>query len=239
MDGLLARIELVGGECDRCDYLVELADDGTATYTSSRGGTIVTYDAEVLRELLTVVELTSLVTGETNCGREVDGNAEVLTIPQVRLDLCFYEIDPTHPLISFIRQQRDVLEQRRNAELMTITPIGTLRYHGGLCLYGLCEITHEFFADGTWSITEDGKETTGTYDPAPLLAAIDAAEWGSGSLGPFTGECPTAYDGSEVFYAALDPGSLDTKIELASCADDIDQSNPVVMALEDQASATE
>jgi hypothetical protein len=233
MEGVLVRLQLFGGECDRCDYRVEFGEDGVASYSSPRGDTVAEYDADALRALVAPVDPATLVIGVDDCGREVDGNAEVITLRLVELDLCYYEVDSTHPLVTFVRDQRDRLKARRDVGLLATTPIGTLRRRGGLCQYGTCGTTYEFYADGTWRLTQPGSETTGVYDPAPLLDAIRAVPWGSGSLGRFSGQCPTAYDGSETFYRALDLESLDVKIDLASCTDEIDPTNPVVIALDD------
>jgi hypothetical protein len=80
--------------------------------------------------------------------------------------------------------------------------------HGGLCVNhgggALCRVEITVRDDGTWS-------AVGTQPPAPAegtteegaatrLAAIVESEWDALTARPFTGTCPMAYDGQEMFY---------------------------------------
>jgi hypothetical protein len=81
---------------------------------------------------------------------------------------------------------------------------------GGLCVpadgdAALCELMLVVRDDGTW-------EATGNQPPAPAegavaagaasrLAAVVESGWEALTARPFTGTCPSAYDGQEVWYA--------------------------------------
>lgn len=108
---------------------------------------------------------------------------------------------------------------------------------GGLCLAdsgeaALCQLTIIVRDDGTW-------QATGTERPAPAegtvalgaasrLAAVLDDGWPALTARPFTGECPTAYDGQEVSYTVRrlpsDPNAAaDAEVrEVRSCAYDLE-----------------
>ena len=85
-----------------------------------------------------------------------------------------------------------------------------LAREGGLCATAdggaaLCQLRIVVRDDGTW-------RATGTEPPAPAegtvasgaasrLAAVVEGGWEALTARPFTGTCPSAYDGQEVWYA--------------------------------------
>jgi hypothetical protein len=63
---------------------------------------------------------------------------------------------------------------------------------------------------------------------AALTAAIQATDWAALRSHPFTGECPTAFDGQElIFEFGVGAGTQ----RVASCETDIDWTHPLFVAL--------
>jgi len=90
---------------------------------------------------------------------------------------------------------------------------------GGECPAGTCEWRADLFGDGR---VRHGDGTTRQVDPdaaAAVAAAIAAADWDAILARPFTGECPTAFDGQELTYTFQVDGR---RIEVASCSVQID-----------------
>lgn len=109
---------------------------------------------------------------------------------------------------------------------------------GGLCLAdsgeaALCQLSIIVRDDGTW-------QATGTERPAPAegtvalgaasrLAAVVDDGWEVLTARPFTGTCPTAYDGQEVSYVVrrlpsdpnAAPGDAEVR-EVRSCTYDLE-----------------
>ncbi len=122
---------------------------------------------------------------------------------------------------------------------------------GGLCLdaegeAALCQLSVVVRDDGTW-------EATGTERPAPAegtvaagaasrLAAVIDQGWDVLTARPFTGTCPSAYDGQEVWYAVrrlptgpgAEPADADIR-EVRSCTYDLEhpEARHVVERLEE------
>ncbi|MFV0522953.1 MAG: hypothetical protein ACK5RL_00405 [Acidimicrobiales bacterium] len=105
---------------------------------------------------------------------------------------------------------------------------------GGLCEGGVCERQLELAADGDWTLIEGGQVISrGTYDVSQLRAEALALEPDSLSLGPFAGECPTAYGGQERFYRIYDPDQVGVvAADVSTCIDQVDAEAPVVITLD-------
>lgn len=121
---------------------------------------------------------------------------------------------------------------------------------GGLCFTpeggALCQLRIVVADDGRW-------RATGTEPPAPAvgtvvegaasrLAAVLDAGWEALTARPFTGTCPSAYDGQETWYAVrrlpTGPGAelADARVrELRSCTYDLEhaEARRVLQRLED------
>lgn len=114
----------------------------------------------------------------------------------------------------------------------------TMASEGGRCPYGVCRSDLVLLMDGTYSFTE-GKDAAkiGTVDSADLVELtqqIQAMDFAAIKARPFSGDCPTAYDGQEWIFEFTTNGSVET---LRSCQTQIDlQSAPfaVLMQLWDQ-----
>jgi hypothetical protein len=83
-------------------------------------------------------------------------------------------------------------------------PYLQITFSGGRCTYGLCSRTASFAQDGALTIT-DGAGTTKDAHLAPaelteLVTQIDRADLAAVTSRPFTGTCPSAYDGQEITF---------------------------------------
>lgn len=121
-DGVLARYSMPGGECDRCDFVTTFRADGTVQLRSSRGDRDGTFDAAALGALVEAFDPSTFAGDETNCGREVDGNAPIVAVPVAEIDLCFWVADPTDPLYGFVRAGHARLEAERDAAATPTSP---------------------------------------------------------------------------------------------------------------------
>lgn len=106
---------------------------------------------------------------------------------------------------------------------------------GGLCLDGregaaLCERAITVRDDGTWQATGTERpgpaEGTVAVGAASRLAAVVHEGWEELTARPFTGTCPTAYDGQEVSYTVrrlpTDPNEVPEIREVRSCTYDLE-----------------
>jgi hypothetical protein len=108
----------------------------------------------------------------------------------------------------------------------------TVEVHGGLCPDGECRNVTEVDADGTVREVLPRAQPLGTV-PLPLVGALrfemERANFGFIQARPFTGECPTAYDGQEAIYTF----HLSTGDErVASCSVAIDPQHPLFRAVD-------
>ncbi len=113
-------------------------------------------------------------------------------------------------------------------KLASTDPILTIRTSGGHCRYGLCWSEKQIRADGAYHTADGtGAEKNGTFEEAQiaeltqLIAATDFEELASR---PFTGTCPTAYDGQEFIYTFH---TMSGENMIASCKVAIDESSPL------------
>lgn len=111
--------------------------------------------------------------------------------------------------------------------LPTAGPLVTLTMSGGECFDGPCGSVTIIERDGTVRQTLPEEATLGTVPPGLLTAldaAIKAANFEAIRAVPFTGECPTAFDGQEWVYEFGAPGGVEP---IASCETEIDPAHPV------------
>jgi hypothetical protein len=229
-DGVLARYSMPGGECDRCDFATTFRDDGTVELRSSRGDHDSSFEVAALRDLLAAFVPSEFATTPADCGREVDGNAPILEVARAKIDLCLWDHVGDDRLYAYVVAEHERVEAERDAALAGPVLITRVTSTGGLCPDGICSSVLEFRADGTWA-TVDDDPVVGTYDPLPLVEAITADHASSPVVGPFTGTCPTAYDGVEVFYELFDPTTGAVVLATSTCTDELDPDHPLIRAV--------
>ena len=102
-------------------------------------------------------------------------------------------------------------------------PLLTLTMRGGLCAPGACW--------ATYYVEQDGRVHMAAKPPnelADLRAAISAADFDEIRSHPFTGTCPTAYDGQEMVLEFATPAGTQ---QIASCEVAFDWNGPLFAAL--------
>jgi hypothetical protein len=111
------------------------------------------------------------------------------------------------------------------------TPLLTVESRGGECLQGPCGSTIVVEQDGTVRAAAKPPNVLGTVPPAQL-AALDAAikltDFALLKSRPFTGECPTAFDGQEFIFEFAAPGGTE---RIATCEVDVDYGLPLFVAV--------
>lgn len=107
-----------------------------------------------------------------------------------------------------------------------------IRASGGMCPDGICGTETTLRADGRFTRTVGKHAPTQGRVDAALTAAVarEAARANFTQLKakPFTGLCPTAYDGSEFFYTF---STAQGDHEIGSCKVDIDWQHPLFAAV--------
>jgi hypothetical protein len=100
---------------------------------------------------------------------------------------------------------------------------------GGHCRTGECRSEVTISAWGTVQ-RDDGPAV---LVPGPALAAlvdaIRATDFDAILARPFTGECPTAYDGQEAVFTIATP---EGPVEIASCSVEVNPNAPLFVALD-------
>jgi len=110
-------------------------------------------------------------------------------------------------------------------------PIVTVDTRGGLCVDGPCSTT--FFVERNGRVHQAAKPPNdlGTVPPAALAAldtAIRTTDFTALNSHPFTGECPTAYDGQEIVFEFGAPGGVE---RVATCEVEVDVGSPLFVAV--------
>jgi hypothetical protein len=110
-------------------------------------------------------------------------------------------------------------------------PLVKVTTRGGECVNGPCGSIIEIARDGT--VTEVLPRSTNLgIVPADVLAALEAAimaaDFDAIRARPFTGECPTAFDGQEVIYEFGVAGGTQ---RVGSCETEIDPDSPLFAAV--------
>jgi hypothetical protein len=110
-------------------------------------------------------------------------------------------------------------------------PLVKVTTRGGECVNGPCGSIIEIARDGTVTEVLPGSKDLGDVPAdamAALEAAIMAADFDAIRAHPFTGDCPTAFDGQEVIYEFGAPGGTQ---RIASCETQIDADSRVFAAV--------
>jgi hypothetical protein len=112
-------------------------------------------------------------------------------------------------------------------------PLVSVEARGGMCVGGECRTVTTIQRSGAFSIEDGGGVRTATVDPgvlSALAAAVDAADYAAIMAVPFTGTCPTAFDGPELFYT-FHPTAR-AAVTFSSCVVAIDPTAPLFRALD-------
>lgn len=106
----------------------------------------------------------------------------------------------------------------------------SVEYRGGHCRVGECRSVVTISPTGTVQRDLGPKGSI----PQPLLAAlvdaIRATDFAAVLARPFTGECPTAFDGQELVYTIATPSN--GQVVIASCTIEVDPGSPLFAAIE-------
>ena len=116
-------------------------------------------------------------------------------------------------------------------------PLVVVETRGGECDDGPCGQTITIDRDGRVHVAAKPPNDLGTVTPEvldTLDALIAATDFGAIKSHPFTGECPTAYDGQETIYTFSAPGGVET---IASCSVVVDPALPLFAAVDAVVSA--
>ena len=113
-------------------------------------------------------------------------------------------------------------------------PLLAVTYTGGLCPYGPCQGGFVIDRAGAFVATE-GATVQATHqltraELVDLVALVDHADYARLRAKPFTGLCPSAYDGREVIYTFYSARGVE---RLSSCEVAIDQSTPLFRKVEE------
>jgi len=107
----------------------------------------------------------------------------------------------------------------------------TVETRGGRCVGGTCGTTVIIDRDGRVHLAAKPPNELGFVEP-DLLAAVDAriqaTEFAELVSHPFTGECPTAYDGQEIVFEFATPNGVQ---QVASCQVEVDYESPLFSAV--------
>jgi hypothetical protein len=107
----------------------------------------------------------------------------------------------------------------------------TLETRGGLCVDGPCGATIVIERDGRVHQAAKPPNDLGIVPPG-ALAALDAAirttDFTALKSHPFTGQCPTAFDGQEIVFEFGAPGGVQ---RIATCEVDVDFGSPLFVAV--------
>ena len=111
-------------------------------------------------------------------------------------------------------------------------PLVTVETRGGECPAGACGSTIAVEWDGRVHSLAPAAAEMG-HLPENVRAALDravrVADFRRIASRPFTGECPTAFDGQETIYTFTTPTG---PVRLASCEVEIDPSDPLFVAVQ-------
>jgi hypothetical protein len=110
-------------------------------------------------------------------------------------------------------------------------PLVTVEMRGGECANGPCGTTVILERDGRVHQAAKPPNDLGTV-PLDQVAALDAAikltDFAEMRKHPFTGECPTAFDGQELVYEFSAPTGVE---RMASCQVEVDLGAPLFVAV--------
>ena len=114
------------------------------------------------------------------------------------------------------------------------SPAGTLltvETRGGLCPGGTCGMTIVVERDGRVHLAAKPPNDLGVVR-ADALSVLDEAirttDFAALRSHPFTGQCPTAFDGQEIIFEFGAPGGIE---RIATCEVEVDFSAPLFVAV--------
>jgi hypothetical protein len=108
-----------------------------------------------------------------------------------------------------------------------------IQRRGGMCAGGPCESTILVERSGLVHVSAKPPNQLGMVPPdllAALVQQIDAADFDEMRTHPFTGTCPTAFDGQEIVFEFATADSVE---RIESCRIQIDYSSPLFTAVAD------
>ena len=108
----------------------------------------------------------------------------------------------------------------------------TVEAHGGRCVEGECRTVFAIEADGlVHELQPDQAEIHRVTDKTidAYRAALGITDFDALRSRPFTGECPTAFDGMEVVYTFETPAGPE---RISSCEVEIDPQAPIFVAVD-------
>ena len=110
-------------------------------------------------------------------------------------------------------------------------PLVTVTTRGGECQTGPCGQTVTVDRDGRVHVAAKPPNDLGTV-PSDLVRTLSGlvatTDYGAMRSHPFTGQCPTAYDGQEYVFEFAAPGGAE---RIASCEVPIDWGSPLFVAV--------
>lgn len=112
-----------------------------------------------------------------------------------------------------------------------VGPLMTVTMRGGECPAGACEQSVIVERDGTVHAAAKPPNDLGKVKPeamAALTAAVNQTDFAAVKSHPFTGQCPTTFDGQELVFE-FNVGTTTQRI--ASCEVDIDWGSPLFVAV--------
>lgn len=110
-------------------------------------------------------------------------------------------------------------------------PLVTVQMRGGLCPEGPCDTRVLLERDGRVHSAAKPPNDLGVVTAATmstLSVAIAATDFSILKAKPFTGQCPTAFDGQELVFEFATIGGTQ---RVASCEVDIDWGHPLFIAV--------
>lgn len=110
-------------------------------------------------------------------------------------------------------------------------PLLTVEIRGGECPAGACATTVILERDGRVHQAAKPPNDLGVVPPANLAvvdAAIRSTNFDALRSHPFTGQCPTAYDGQEIVFEFGAPGGIQ---RVATCDVEVDFGLPLFVAV--------
>jgi hypothetical protein len=102
---------------------------------------------------------------------------------------------------------------------------------GGMCPAGACETTYYVERDGLVHVSAKPPNQLGVVpaeELAALVQAIDTTDFDEVRSHPFTGTCPTAFDGQELVFEFATGNGVE---RIESCRVAIDYSSPLFSAV--------
>jgi len=111
-------------------------------------------------------------------------------------------------------------------------PLVTIEAHGGRCVEGECRRVVAIESDGR--VHQTGPEEAEIHRVTDKMidvyrAALGITDFGAIRSRPFSGDCPTAFDGMEVIYTFETPAGPE---RISSCEVEIDREAPIFVAVD-------